>query len=39
MQKLKELLFKTSCYTVSYHEFVVCSLTLVFVLVMSFGGR
>jgi len=36
MQKLKELLYKTSYYTVSYSDFVVCSSFLI--LVLAFGG-
>jgi len=39
MQKLKELVFKTCCYTVSYQEFVVCSICLIIVFVMAFGGQ
>jgi len=38
MQKLKEIIFKASFYTVSYGEFVVYSMFLVFVFVMAFGG-
>ena len=37
MQKLKELLFKTSYYTVSYSDFIVCGLLPVFVMFIKFG--
>ena len=38
MQKIKELIFKVSCYTTSYSEIVMYSLFLVFVFVMAVGA-
>ena len=37
MQKIKEMIFKALCYTVSYNEFIMCSLFLVFVFITTVG--
>ena len=37
MQKIKEIVFNTLCYTVYYNEVIMCSLFLIFVFSMNFG--